>query len=320
MQSFNLNRQFIIRQFSENMNAAMPKSWLIAVAKPWILALALFSALSSLAEEMPAQPSKLEVTQKLQLVKMLVAKPPLTERTADNKDEQGIQSMALVGTLYTKANDAFIAGNMVLADAFLNEALSLIEDGARLESDPLQAETKLRTRYAELLEELRAYQSTYQDVRKSLSAKNVKPLDAEIERTAPLINSSQAMAHSGKYLEASELLEKVHAVYINTLNKLLASSALIYDNEFKSPAEEFDHELARYHSYQDLIPIARTQLNPDEATLNLANSFVQNSLKEHDIAKNQAAKGDHANAIHTMQGATRRLQTALRTIGLAIPE
>ena len=292
----------------------------IAIVKLWFLTLALFSAFPALAEEALPQPQKIEVAQKLQLVKMLLAKPSIAEAPPHSNNGQVMQTMDLVRSLYTRANDAFIAGNMMRADALLNEALGLVEDATRLGPDPLQAETKQRTRYAELIEELRAYQSTYQDVRKGLSAKEVKPLDAEIEQTAILVSRSQTMARSGQYLEASELLEKIHAVYVNTLNKLLASSALIYDNKFKSPAEEFDHELARYRSYQDLIPIARTQLNPDESTFNLANSFVQSSLKEHGIAESQAAKGDHTNAIRTMQGATKRLQTALRTIGLAIPE
>jgi hypothetical protein len=37
-------------------------------------------------------------------------------------------------------------------------------------------------------------------------------------------------------------------------------------------------------------------------------------------AEKQAAGGDHPSAIKTLQEATKRLQTALRTIGLEVPE
>ena len=288
----------------------------VAAIKLWLplLALATFPAL---AEDDVAPPTREEVQQELQLVKMLVANSPLAKRSDDDKVKQPLE---LARALYTRANDAFIAGNMVWADAFLDEALSLLEDAARLSSDPLQVETRQRARYAELLEDVRAFQATYQDVRKGLSAKEVKPHDAEIERTSDMIHRAQALVRDGQYPEAAELLEKVHAVYISVLNKLLASTAFVYDTKFKSPAEEFDYELARYRSYEELIPIARAQFKPDEGTLKLSERYVQDGRTAHGVAEKQAAGGDHPAAIGTLQEATKRLQTALRTIGLEVPE
>ncbi len=292
----------------------------LSALKLWLPLLALFAASPALAEDAVAQPPRAEVQQKLQLVKMLVANSPIMERAARSDDVQVKQPAELARTLYTRANDAFIAGNLVWANAFLDEALSLLEDTARLASDPLQVETRQRARYAELLEDVRAFQATYQDVRKGMSAKEVKPYDAEIERTRDLINRAQTRVRDGQYPEASELLEKVHAVYISVLNELLASTAFVYDTKFKSPAEEYEYELARYHSYEELIPIARAQFKPDQDTLKLSERFVQDARTARGIAEKQAAGGDHPAAIGTLHEATKRLQTALRTIGLEVPE
>ena len=286
-------------------------------SKTWLMLMVLFASIPASADDVNVQPTREEILQELQLVKMLLAKSPLAER---EKDTQIKQPMELARTLYKRANEAFDAGNMVWAGAFLDEALSVMEDAARLSSDPLQVETKQRSQYAELLEDVRAFDATYQDVRKGLPPKEVKKYDAQIEPTRGLIQRAQTFMRDSKYQEGSELLEKVHAIYISVLNELLASTAFVYDKTFNSPAEEFDYEKARYHSYEELIPIARDQFKPDEYTLKLSERYVQEALLSYGTAEKQAAGGDHTAAIKTLQEATKRLQTALRTIGLEVPE
>lgn len=285
-----------------------------------LLFLALFASVPVLADDVVVQPTREEIIQEMQLVKMLLAKSPLAERAASNNDGQIKQPMELARTLYNRANEAFNAGNMVWAGAFLDEALSVMEDAARLSSDPLQVETKQRERYAELMEDVRAFDATYQDVRKGMPAKDVKKYDAEIAPTHNLVHRAQTLVRDGQYPEGSELLEKVHAIYISVLNELLSSTAFVYDTNFKSPAEEFEYEMARYHSYEELVPIARAQFKPDEYTLKLSERFVQDARTTHGTAEKQAVDGNHPAAIKTLREATKRLQTALRTIGLEVPE
>jgi len=290
----------------------------VTAIRYWLPLLALFAASPALGDgEDVAPPSREEVQQELYLVKMLITNSPLAARSGDDKVKQTLE---LARTLYTRGNDAFIAGNMVWADAFLDEALSVLEDAARLASDPLQTETRQRERYAEVLDDVRAFQATYQDLRGGLSAKDVKLHDAKIERTRDMIYRAQVMVRDGLYQEATELLERVHEVYISVLNELLASTALVYDTKFKTPMEEFEYELARYRSYEELIPIALDQFKPDEFTLKLSERYVQDGRTAHGAAEKQAAGGDHPAAISTLQDATKRLQTALRTIGLEVPQ
>ena len=283
------------------------------------LLVALFISPPAPADDKLAQPSREEIMQELQLVKMLLNNSPLADRARGN-DDKIKQPIELARTLYTRANDAFIAGNLVWAGAFLDEALSVMEDAARLASDPAQVETKQRERYAELLEDVRAFDATYQDVRKGLPPKDVKKYDAAIEPTSNLIHRAQNLMRDSQYPEASELLEKVHAIYISVLNELLSSTAFVYDTNFKSPAEEFEYEMARYHSYEELIPIAREQFKPDEYTVKLSERYVQDALAAHSAAEKLASNGDHPSAIKKLQEATKRIQTSLRTIGLEVPE
>ncbi len=286
----------------------------------WLLPFALVASKPSLADYFGVEPSREEIQQELKLVKMLLENSPLTGRTAKNEEEQLIQPMELARTLYGRAVDAYNEGNMVWADVFLGEALSVIEDAVHLSSDPLQVETKQREQYAEQIDDVRAFDATYQNVRKGLPPKVATKYDAAIEPTYSLINHAQKLVSVGKYNEGSELLKKVHAIYISVLNELLASTAFVYDHVFSTPAEELEYEMARYHSYEELLPIAINQLKPDENLIKLSERLVQDALKTHGTAEKQAAGGDHIAAIKTLQEATKRLQTALRTIGLNAPE
>lgn len=286
----------------------------------WLSALALSIAMPALAEDAVAQPSREEIQQKLQLVKMLLAQSTTLERAARSDNAQVKMPAEVARTLYTRANDAFSAGNLVWAGAFLDEAISLMEDAARLSEDPLQVETGDRARYAELLDDVRAFQATYLDARKGLSVMDAREYDRQAEPTRGMIEQAQAMVRDGRYKEACDQVEKVHAVYIAVLNKLFGSTALVYDLKFKSDAEEFDYELARYRGYEELLPIARTQLKPDSGTLQLSDRFAEESRAARSNAQREAAHGDYKLAIGILQGATKRLQTALRTIGLETPE
>lgn len=273
----------------------------------------------SFAEDAPP-PSREEVQQKLRLVKMLLAQSPVLERAARNDVAPVKRPAEVAHTLYTRASDAFDADNLVWASAFLDEALSLMEDAARLAADPQQVEMGERARYAELLDDVRAFQATYADARKGVGEKEGREYDKQVAPVGNLIEQAQAMVRDARYTDASAKLEEVHAIYIAVLNKLFGSTALVYDNKFKSVAEEFDYELARYRGYEELVPIARVKLKPDPSMLQLSERFAEESRVMCDAAQQQAAQGEHQAAIVAMRNATKRLQMALKTIGLETPE
>jgi hypothetical protein len=131
-----------------------------------------------------------------------------------------------------------------------------------------------------------------------------------------LTTQAQALAHDGRYREAGELLKNAHAAVIS----LLGSTSLMYDFKFQSAVEEFDYEMARYHSYEDLAPIAYSELKPSENSLKLSERYVQESHVMRDAAKQQAAHGDHQSAVNSLLEAIKHMQTALRSVGLVLPD
>lgn len=262
------------------------------------------------------------IQRKLQLVHLLLTRSPALERAARSDNAAVKQQVAAVRTLYAKANEALSAGNATEAEKFLDEALRLIAATSRLAPDPLRAEAEQRARYAELLEGVRVFQTTHQAICDRLSPKNgpAPAVAADLDHIRGLMEQAQTFARTDRYGEANKLLAEAHATVVSALNKMLASATLVYDLKFKSAAEEFDYEAARYRSYEELIPIAHAELKPSSGAVTLSERYVKESRATRDLAQQQAARGDYRSAIKTLQEATGRLQTALRAVGLVVPE
>lgn len=268
------------------------------------------------------QPSQELIKQKLQLVKMLLAKSPALERASRNDNTTTKQLAGAAAKHYANAVKSLNSGELVRANELLDEALRLIEDVSRLAPDPQEVAAEQRTRYAKLLEGVRSIQFSYQDLRHRLTPKDtVSPATlADLERVRGLVGQAQTFAATGRYREAGDLLKTAHAMVVSALNKLPASTAVPYEFKFETAAEEFDYEVARYHSYEELAPIAYAELKPGEASINLSERYVKESHATLDAAKKQASTGDYSTAISTLQNAIKQLQTALQAVGVIVPE
>jgi hypothetical protein len=262
------------------------------------------------------------VLQKLQLVNMLLAKSPSLERASRSDDPAVRQMTEAARTLYTNAKNDLNNGNAARAEVSLDEALQLIENASRLAPDPSQTEAKQRARYTELKDGLQGLQSTYRDLRLHLFPKGVAspPVESNLEDIQSQLDHAETLAHDGRYRDAVELLSNAHASAISALNKLLGSTSLTYDFKFQSPAKEFDVEMALYLSYEELVPIAYSELKPSADSIKLSERYVQKSHEMRDTAQQQAAHGDHQSALNTLLEAIKLLQTALRSVGLTLQD
>ncbi len=263
--------------------------------------------------------SKGMVLQKIQLVKMMISSTSSIERAAQSDDAELSKQVGKVQSLYVNANAALNSGDVAKADKLADEALNAIEGLSRQAPDAKQLETKRRKSYQESLEELRNAEATYLDLRERVAAKK-KGSNAALDEAKKKKAKAKTLAEKGNYQEASEILKGAHAQVIEALNKLLGSKALSYEVTFKNDAEEYEYELARYQSFEELAPIAYVELKPDKNTIALSERYVQKSRDLSDTAKELAAKGEHRAAIDTLLDAMKGIKTALRILGLVLQD
>jgi len=273
----------------------------------------------SSGEKVKSSPSRSMVVQKMQLVQMMMSSTSSIERAAVSGDATLNKQVGTIQKLYVSANDALNSGDLSKADELADEALKTIEELSRLAPDAKQIKAESESRYQESLENLRSAEATYLDLRERVAAKKTGSHYAldEIEKKK---GNAKSLAKKGSFQEASELLDEAHAEIIEALNKLLGSKALSYEVSFKNDIEEYDYELARYYSFEELAPIAYAELKPDKYTIILSERYVQKSKELSISAKEMAAKGEHRAAIDTLVDAVKQVKTALRLLGLVLQD
>jgi hypothetical protein len=267
--------------------------------------------------------SQVAVESKSRLIERQLAQSPGVQRIRQSGNGPATKLLAEAERLFGKAQSEIAAGKSDAARRLLDDALRQIVAASRLVPDAAQQEEQLRIRNAELREAITTFKSLHgsisarMDTRKSQSAGLSA---AEINKIDGILAKTDALSSQGRHQDANLLLVDAHKVVVSTLNRMLAAETIVYDLKFNSPAEEYRHELARNHSYEELIPIALAQLNSTMESAAQAERFTQQSRSLRDAAQRKADGGDYFVAVKTMQDATEHLQRSLRAAGVFVPQ
>lgn len=109
--------------------------------------------------------------------------------------------------------------------------------------------------------------------------------------------------------EASSILEQA-------LIDARHSQTIVYSLSFDTPKQEYEYELKRNDSHQELVKVLIGQLNPEPATMQLVNQLVEQNRKFRADARSNYESGQIYKAIEMMEKGTGRLIQALRLGGL----
>ncbi len=258
--------------------------------------------------------SAAQVKQKLNYAEMLMQSSPAMKRVdaSNNAQAKGLAAHARRQIADSKA--ALGAGDNAAAMKAVDESLRLISDAAFLVPDPNE-QIDYKSRYDDLSEQLRGFDKSYErNIKRGIKPKSGQGLDkAKFDN---LVKEAAGFADRTKYKEAVKRLERANEMLTQALGQLLQSQTVVYDKNFATPKEEYEYELARYHSYVELIPLAVEQRKPSEQTVAMMDKLAARAKDIRDEGVGLAAKGDHKKAIMALQAATERLQQALRLAGV----
>ena len=258
---------------------------------------------------------------KTRLVKQLLSQSPAVQRISQSGNAQARKLLADAQALQARASAEAAAGRQAAAVKLLDEALRDIAAASRLVPDPALMATQERARYASLSEATRTFVGLYQGLSKRMAARQVvMPAALDLERVNGMMTKAETLAGGGDHKGANVVLGDAYKSVVAALNKTLMAETIVYDLKFDSPAEEFKHELARNRSYEELVPLAISQLNTARESVQLVERYVQQSKDLRDAAQKAAAGGDYQAALKTIQEATSQLQRALRIVGVIVPQ
>ena len=265
---------------------------------------------------------KVAVTEKAVKQKLSYADLVLASNTAKRVRDSG--NAEAVATL-DSAKREIAAAKSSLAGGQLEQAMTQVDEGLRLvttasrqiTSDSDMAAVDHKAKYEELLSSLQTYENSYE--RNLARAKEMgQPPKTELNSAEyqALVGDGKRLGASGDHAGAVKKLDKAQTMITSVLTSMLDAQTVVYDKNFETPKEEYDYELARLESYEELIPIAIEQKQPSEQVIKLMDGFVGEAAGIKKEGQDIAAKGDYKLAIMAMQAATSKLQRALRLVGV----
>lgn len=260
------------------------------------------------------------VDSKMRLVKLLLDQSPAVQRIPGSGNAQAKGMLASAQDAYQRAGSEVQGGRPETAVRLLDEALRQIVAASRLVPDPAQIASQERVRYVQLSEAIRSFQALYRNIAKRNANNAQTTLAPDLDRIGAMLDKAAGLAAGGSHREANQQLNDAYKIVASMLSKLMVSETVVYTTKFDTPAEEFQYELARNKSFEDLIPVALAQLQPTPETAALSEQYAQQSRQLRDAAQQQAAGGNYGNALKSIQDATGHLQRALRVAGLAVPQ
>ncbi len=228
-------------------------------------------------------------------------------------------------TMLGEARQQVESAKTMLAGGKLEDAMGHVDAGLRLmtaasraittESDIAAVDHKVK--HDELVSSLKTYDASYA---KNIAYFNKKkqPVKNKLDEVeyGNLVSSGRSQASKGDYMAANKDLGKAQTMITTVLTEMLHAQTVVYETTFDDPKEQYEHELARVESYEELVPLAIEQKEPNERTLGLIEDFVKKAAQIKAEGQSIAAKGDYKMAIMAMEAATSNLQRALRLAGV----
>ncbi len=238
---------------------------------------------------------------------------------SDNEDAKAVLKEAR--ELFTRARAAIDARNLVAANDLVSESLRLVARAVRQVPDAGQEAQQQRLRYVRSLEALQAFQGSHLlSMRQISETPTGATRPPELEQVRELTAQAQTLAASGKYDEAQQTLARAAEVITNSAPKLMAGRAADYEIKFSSESAAFEFENARFHSYEDLVPIAVAYLKPKDDRLQEITAAVDEGRRIHEQSRELAVQGDFERAARFSEQATAQMRKALRLAGIALQE
>jgi len=257
-----------------------------------------------------------QAKQKVMFADMFIASSPAAKRIDASNHAEAKQILAGARSSLEEAKSALAAGKDDQAIAIVDEALRNMTAASQLVPSEAQA-AELRVHFEELLKGAHTYEKSYRRNLKMMQKKGKKDLpDLDIDQVGKMIADAQKLADDKQYAEANKQLSRVQRSITEALTQLLADETMDYTLTFDNPQEEYEYEVSRYKSYEELIPIAIEHKNPPKQSRELMERFVEKARGIYEMSGPKAKEGDYKTAIQMLQGATSHLQRALRIVGV----
>ncbi|MDH3639200.1 MAG: hypothetical protein OES09_12185 [Gammaproteobacteria bacterium] len=255
------------------------------------------------------------ITNKLELLDVLVHRSPAVKRIERSQDEQAKLLLEQARKMFRDAQGQLESGDSEMLEAMLDEGLRTAGDASRRVVDAERRQRLDQERYQQLRQRALSFREALEGVMAEKGLDSDETTDTA-KFDASLLAAGRA-ADQGKYAEANQKLQELTGVLEVALVRARDQDTLVYELKFDSPKEEYAYERERNRSHIMLLDMLR-QSRPTSAQ---AAGHFEKLLERNEILKReaeaQAARGEIEEAVKTLEQGTASLVQALRIGGLA---
>lgn len=258
-----------------------------------------------------------QIEQKLRLAEQLTSDSPTAQRIAASGHAQAIAHLDEGRVHHALARDLLARGDIAGALRAVDNALRHIGQARRLVPDAAARLAAARARY----EQLSASTDRLLQAYRERARRQTGGGEAFTESTATqtLLEQARRDAQQGRFEAALQALLRAQQQLLEGMGRLVTDATLDYTARFASPAEKFEHDLARYAGLEALLPLALAELRPTPDAQVLVERYASTGRTLHAQALRHALAGEHGQATATLESATLYLQRALLAAGLVTP-
>jgi hypothetical protein len=165
---------------------------------------------------------------------------------------------------------------------------------------------------------LASTQSLLEAQRRIADEKGIAARDAElVKRIEALLAESRRLAAAGDVTAARGPLDQAYLLAKASVGSMRGGDTLVRSINFANKEEEYRYEVDRNDTHRMLIDVlGRDRGRQGDPALEAA---IREAGRLRAAAEEQAARGDYASGIRTLDESTRELVRAIRGMGVYIP-
>lgn len=267
------------------------------------------------AQQTPLDKEQLE--RRLLSVGRLIEQSSASRQIEASGDARALERRAKARDAYRQALQARDAGDYATAARLAAASSTLMFEAARLAGRDRASEGRRRADFAARLESVQSLLAAQQRIS---AEKPGTPDAAETARSIEkLIGEASQLAAANDLQKAETVLDQAYLLAKAAVSSMRAGDTLVRSLNFATPEEEYRYELDRNDTHMMLVKLL-TADKPRMAGMDgMLNGFVAKAGDLRGQAEHAAASGDHAAAIERLEGSTRELVRAIRSLGIFIP-
>jgi hypothetical protein len=255
------------------------------------------------------------VEQRLQWVAKLIDHSSGARQIEASGNAQAQAGRASARELHRAAAEAFAAGDVAGAQRRLDQAVQAMLDGVRKAAPEPVRGAKERTDFDARLAATRALLEAQ---RRIAAEKGLAARDAElVRRIEALVADAQQLA-ARDVGAARNALDQAYLLAKASIGGMRGGDTLVRSLSFTSKEEEYRYEIDRNDTHRMLLDVLLRD-GSRAAGGDATGSAVRESARLRAIAEQQAARGDFADGIGSLERSTRELVRAIRGRGIYIP-